>query len=511
MALHMLIRRFTAMLVPILLLLGFAVPAGAQERDCAALANLRIPNVRITRAEAIPGGTRWALPRSPFNIFLGPNPTTDARFCRVVGVIEREIGFEIWLPPQWNQRYLGVGNGGYTGAINYPSLIGGVTRGFATASTDTGHITPDSFFDSRWIPGHPDRVENFGRRAQHLLALNAKRIVRAYYGRQPSFSYFEGCSTGGWQGLTEAQQYPSDYDGIVAGAPANNFVRLQTRGFWLDMLHRQSPAGDLGPAQVALINGAALAQCDAADGVRDGIMSDPLHCGFDPAVLLCRPGQASDCLTQAQVDRAHLVYGPARSAGGAMLYPGNAYGIAPFITLPPGAAQGELPVLLVSQSWRRWTPETFDPDRDLPGLEARLGATLSAWNPNLGAFRAHGGKLIVYHGWSDPLLSPYNSLAYRDAVAARMRTNLDAFYRLFMIPGVEHCRGGPGTDQFDLLGPVIAWREHGTAPDSVVAAGRLPAGGRRTRLLCPHPQVARYSGAGNSDDAASYRCAAPGS
>ena len=309
--------------------------------------------------------------------------------------------------------------------------------------------------------------------------------MRAFTAGGRAFSYYEGCSTGGWQGLTEAQQYPNDYDGIVAGAPANNFVRLQTRGFWLDALHRQNPAGDLGPPQVALIDAAALASCDTADGVRDGIAGDPLHCGFDPATLLCRPGQSDTCLTQAQVDRAHLVYGPAHSAGGLSLYPGNAYGVPPFLALPPGAVQGALPILLVTEGARSWTPESFDPDRDIPGLEARLGPTLSAWNPDLAAFRAHGGKLVTYHGWADPLLSPYNSIAYRDAVAARMGPGTDAFFRLFMVPGMEHCRGGPGTDRFDLLGSVMAWREQGRAPDQVVASGRMPAGGTRTRLLCP--------------------------
>lgn len=503
------ICRIAASLVAALLL-GLAVPAAAQDRDCAGLTNLHLASVRITHAEAIPGGTRWALPRSPFNLFLGPNAATEARFCRVVGTIEREIGFELWLPPEWNQRFLGVGNGGYTGAINYPALIGGVARGFATASTDTGHVTLESFFDSRWIPGHPDRVENFGRRGHHLLALTAKRIVRAYYGQSPRFSYYEGCSSGGWQGMTEAQQYPSDYDGIVAGAPANNFVRLQTRGFWLAALHRQNPAGDLGPPQVALINAAALAMCDAADGVRDGIQSDPLHCGFDPATLLCRPGQSESCLSQAQVDRAYLTYGPVRSPGGMLLYPGNAYGVTPFMALPPGAMQGELPILQISEGWRRWTPDSFDPDRDIPELEARLGGVLGAWNPDLSAFRARGGKLLTWHGWADPLLSPYNSIAYRDAVVARMGPGTDSFYRLFMAPGVEHCGGGAGPGRFDLLGALIAWREQGHAPESLVASGALPGGGTRTRLLCPHPQVARYSGTGSSDDAANYRCVAPG-
>src|SRR4051812_38200836 len=384
---RIMVRRLISWLIPTLILLGLAAPASAQDRDCAALANLHLPEVRIIAAEAIPGGTRWALPPSPFNQFLGPNAATDARFCRVVGVIEREIGFEIWLPPQWNQRFLGVGNGGYTGAINYPALIGGVTRGFATASTDTGHVTPDSFFDSRWIPGHPDRVENFGRRGHHRLAEVSKRIVRAFYGQRPSFSYFEGCSSGGWQGLTEAQQYPDDYDGIVAGAPANNFARLQPRGFWLDALRRQTPAGDLGPPQVATLSAGALALCDPADGVRDGIIGDPLHCGFDPASLLCRPGEADHCLTQAQVDRARLAYGPRRSAGGLDLYPGTAYGAPYFPSSLPGMP-GDLPFLQVTEGMRDWTPETCDPDRDFPPLEARLGATLGGWNSDLGRFQA---------------------------------------------------------------------------------------------------------------------------
>jgi feruloyl esterase len=489
---------------------GLATPALAQAPNCAGLLTLRLPDTRITTAEEIPGGTRWAFPPSPFNLFVGLNANTDRRFCRVVGVIEREIRFEVWLPPEWNDRFLGVGNGGYTGAINYPSLGLGLARGFATASTDTGHQTPTGFFDASWVAGHPDRVENFGHRAHHLLAGRAKQIVRAFYGRPANFAYYDGCSSGGWQGMTEAQRYPADYDGIVAGAPANNFVRLQTRAFWLDSLARANPAGNLGRGEIALISSAAMAQCDPADGVRDGIMSDPQGCGFDPGSLLCRPGQTGSCLTQAQVERARLVYGPRRTARGLALYPGNAWGVPPIATLPGVSLDEPMLMQAMPAAERRWTALTFDSDRDIPSLEARYGASLGAWNPDLRPFAARGGKLIVYHGWADGLLSPWNSIAYWEAANGRMGArNVSGFYRLFMAPGMDHCRGGPGPDRFDALEAVMAWRERGQAPERLIASGGSAPGGPRTRPLCPHPQVARYSGTGSVNDAASFRCVAP--
>ncbi|MGZ8281716.1 MAG: tannase/feruloyl esterase family alpha/beta hydrolase [Allosphingosinicella sp.] len=492
------------------LLVALAVPARAEPRDCASMAWLALDSVRIETAEAVLGGARWAFPTSVFNMFAGPNPATEAAFCRVAGVIEQEIRFEVWLPPQWNQRLLGVGNAGLTGGINYPALSTGIARGFATASTDTGHVTPDNFFDASWIEDHPDRVENFGRRAHHLLAETARRVVRAYYGRAPYRSYYDGCSSGGWQGLTEAQQFPSDYDGILAGAPANNFVRLQTRKFWLDALSRETPAGDLAPPQIALLSAAALAECDPADGVTDGIIGDPQGCRFDPAALLCREGQSEGCLTPAQAERARRIYGPARTPAGTQLYPGNAYGVVPFVVIP-GVDQEPMLMKLLPAAERSWTPETFDPDRDFPALEARFGAVLGAWNPDLRRFRRGGGKLIVYHGWSDALLSPFNSVGYHQAVAAEMSPeDVGDFFRLFMVPGMDHCRGGPGTDRFDLLGALVAWVEQGEAPDRVVASGRTADGGTRTRPLCPHPQVARYDGEGDSDDAGNFQCVAPG-
>ena len=491
------------------LLFGLAAPAWAQTRDCAALAGLELDDVRITSAEAIPGGARWDFPPSPFNVFMGPNAATDAAFCRVAGVIEQEIRFEVWLPPEWNGRFLGVGNAGLTGGINYPSLAMGIGRGFAAASTDTGHVTPDNFFDDSWVEGHPERVENFGHRAHHLLADKAKRVVEAYYGTPAHHAYYDGCSSGGWQGLTEAQLYPDDYDGIVAGAPANNFVRLQTRGFWLDALSRADPAGNLGEAEIALISAAAIAACDPADGVADGIIGDPLRCGFDPRSLVCPPGRSEACLTQAQADRARRIYGPARTEAGTELYPGNAYGVAPFVVIP-GVATEPMLMKVIPASERGWTAETFDPDRDLPALDDRLGRTLGAWNPDLRAFRDSGGKLVVWHGWSDALLSPYNSIAYHEAVAEEIAPDdVRDFFRLFMVPGVDHCRGGPGTDRFDLLSAVVEWVEQGVAPDRIVASGATPDGGTRTRPLCPYPEVATYDGSGSSDAAENFTCRLP--
>jgi feruloyl esterase len=502
--------RFVRRLAAFALAALIALPAQAQTRACAALARLSLPDVRITSAETVPGGTRWAYPPSPFNIFAGLNPSTDRPFCRVVGVIESEIGFEVWLPPEWNGRFLGVGNGGYTGAINYPGLGLGLGRGFATASTDTGHRTPFGFFDDSWVEGHPDRVENFGHRAHHLLADRAKRIVRAFYGRPADYAYYEGCSSGGLQGLTEAQLYPGDYDGIVAGAPANNFIRLWTRAFYLGALARAEPAGNLAPADITLLNAAVLAQCDPADGVRDGIMSDPQHCGFDPAILLCRPGQAGACLSAAQVERARMSYGPRRTARGLALYPGNAWGVPPIASLPGVRLDEPMLMRMVPAAERRWTAATFDFDRDIPPLETRFGRILGAWNPDLRPFAARGGKLLVYHGWTDPLLSPWNSIAYWDAVNARMGArNVPGFYRLFMVPGMDHCRGGAGPGRFDALGAVMAWREHGQAPDRLIASGSIFGGGQRSRPLCPYPQVARHSGTGSTDDAANFQCVAP--
>ena len=511
-------KPFTSLRGPLFTGLGalvLALPASASAADdCAALAKQAFPDTRITTAEAIPGGTRWSFPDSLFNVMAGPSPGTEAAFCRVAGIIGKEIRFEVWLPQGWNGRLLNVGNGGLTGAINYPAMAAAVADGFATGSTDTGHVTEKGFFEAGWIDGHPDRVDNFGYLAHHRLAETSKRVVKAYYGKAQHHAYYSGCSSGGWQGLTEAQKYPADYDGIIAGAPANNFVRLQTRKFWLDSLDRQDASGALGPEQVELISTRARAECDRADGLEDGLAMAPLACPFNPQELACEAGSngagnAGACLTPKQAERAQQVYGPARSAGGLDLYPGNAWFVPPFAVLP-GPAEEPMLMHLVPAAERRWTPATFDADRDLPALHRRFDDRLSAWRTDLTPFAKRGGKLLMYHGWHDPLLSPYNTLAFRAGMSEAMAPkHFAGFQRLYMMPGVEHCAGGIGPDRANFIGAMVKWVENGEAPESIVATGRRKDGETFSRPLCPYPQVARHDGKGGIDDASHWQCAAP--
>ncbi len=480
---------------------------------CARLKDLKLANVRITAADAVAADQTFAFPPSAFNAMGGPNASvTKTAFCRVAAVIDTEIEFELWLPQDWNGRFLGVGNGGMTGAINFPSMRDGLARGFATASTDTGHKTPASFtgmFDTAWVAGHPQRVVDFGHRGHHRMAEVSKQIVAAYYGQPAKYNYYSGCSSGGWQGFTEAQKYPADYDGIVAGAPAFNFIKLQTRSYWLSQLSAGDPAGDLGPALNKLVISSALQRCDGEDGVKDGVM-DPSRCDFDPAQLQCAAGHSDNCLTSAQVARVRRIYGPARTKAGMSIYPGSAYGApAPLdVSNPLGSKRPMIAEVLAGTDLEGvMTPQAFDADRDTPRIESRIGGDLSSYDPNLKAFSARGGKIVMYHGWADPLLSPYNSIAYVQSVDARLgKSPRERFLRLFMVPGMGHCGGGPGTDSFDGLAAVQAWVEHGQAPQSLMASHMTKGVADRTRPLCPIPQVAAYKGTGSTDDAANFVC-----
>jgi feruloyl esterase len=453
---------------------------------------------------------QWPYPPSLFTARLEPGSgVTGLPFCRVVGIIEKEINFELWLPSNWSGRFEGVGNGGLTGAINYPAMGTALALGNAVASTDTGHKTETGFFQSDWIIGHPQRVVDFGHRAHHLMALTAKKIVAAYYGRAAHHAYYLGCSSGGWQGLSEAQKYPSDYDGIIAGAPAINFVKLQSRIVILKQLALRNPAGNLLPAKAALLQSAAIKRCDAADGVVDGIISDLNACRFDPGELLCTEGDNADCLTAAQVKRARLLYGPMRSAGGLPLYPGPAYGTYPFARLPGQTPEltGLPAVTLMLRSPPAWNVATFDADRDIPPMERELEDSMDAMNAKLRPFAARGGKLILYHGLADDLLSPYNTIDYFERVRTVLGASATAaFARLYLVPGMGHCGGGPGPNRFDALTALVAWVEHDTAPKELIASHLREGAAERTRPLCPYPQVATYTGSGDSDQAKNFVC-----
>jgi len=507
----------------ILGLVGFAAITvhAEDESTCERLMQLHPKDTRITLAQSIVPAPTWEAPTSLFSALAGGHVLVSVPLCRVTAVIEHEIGIEVWLPQNWNGRFEGVGNGGLTGAINYPSMATALSAGFATASTDTGHITDKDVFQSDWIAGHRQRVIDFTYRAHHLLAERAKDIITAFYSRPPKHNYFSGCSSGGWEGLTEAQRYPTDYDGIIAGAPAINYVGATTRGMVLQQWAAKNPQGNLDGAVSRIMEQAAVARCDAQDGLEDGLVSDPLSCHFDPAELACKAGQTSGCLNPDQIERARRTFGPLRSPGGLKLYPGPTWGSPAFFGLPgtrrpaPASAPPENPLIAMAEALTgskvSWTPETFDPDRDLVPLSKAVGADINSMNPDLKAFQARGGKLILYHGGADPGLSPYNTIDYLESVEQRLgKSRVASFVRLYLVPGMGHCGGGTGPNVFDSMTPLEHWTEHGDAPREIVAS--RPATGSaaaRSRPLCPYPQLAHYRGAGSIDEAVNFECKSP--
>lgn len=483
-----------------------ALAAPGTNAACSALTDLKLENVRITAAEHVAPG--WKPPKS---LFAAPDATARTSFCRVALTIEKEIKVEVWLPDVWNQRFEGVGNGGLTGALNYPAMAGAVGAGFATASTDTGHETVKGFFDDDWVAGHPDRVENFAYRGHHLMAVTAKKIVAAYYGAPAKKTYYNGCSSGGWQGLTEAQRYPEDYDGIVAGAPAINFVRLQSRAFVNAYWSRRDPAGDIPAAKLSLLAKTMTAQCDAADGLKDGIVTDPRLCRFDWRALQCKAGDKPTCLTKAQITRAKKVYDPRPSAGDVKLYPGmplGALAIGPIEYPHDHDPFDTLMMIQVLKEKPSWTTATFDPAQDIPSVEKEIGAMLDSENPDLEAFKARGGKLLLYHGWADNVLSPYNTLDYFHAVEEKT-PDAESFLRLFFIPSMGHCGGGDGPNAFDSTSAIVDWVENGAAPEELTGY-HIGQDGKigMTRPLCAEPKVAVYKGTGSPDEAANFVCKA---
>lgn len=503
----------------------------ASAATCEGLAELKLPNTTITTAQSVAMGAF-----TPPTGSATPYKELPA-FCRVAGVIkptnDSDIKFEVWLPSaNWNGKFQGIGNGGFAGSISYTWLAGALARGYATASTDTGH----SGGDASWAPGHPEKLVDYGYRAIHEMTEKAKLVVKAFYGEGPKRSYFASCSNGGRQGLMEAQRYPNDYDGIVAGAPANAFTQILTGFAWNMQMTLSDPASYIPAKKLKAIEAAVLAACDARDGVTDGVLDDPTKCGFDPAVLLCKGAETDECLTEKQVAALKKIYAGPRNAKGQQIIPGftpggetGPGGWAGWITgaTPTGAVQ----FFFATQAFKNmvynnpnWDYKTFDLERDGKLANEKLGPVLNATDPNLKEFSARGGKLILYHGWNDAALPPVNTINYFQSVVAKLgQRQANNFMRLYMAPGVQHCFAGPGPDNFgqmvtsaqsdpqhDLTLALERWVEQGVAPEEVIATKRQgpnpQAPVSRTRPLCPYPQVARYKGSGSTDEAANFKC-----
>jgi feruloyl esterase len=393
-------------------------------------------------------------------------------------------------------------------------MAAALADGYATGSTDTGHGPEGGMNTPQWALGHPERIKDFGYRAIHEMTLKSKAVANALYGLQPRYSYFVGCSEGGRQGMGEAQRFPADYDGIVAGAPVFGFTRTQTRSLALQKLLREDATAFVPASKLKLLHEAVLAQCDMLDGVKDGVLTDPTTCNVDFAPIQCKAGDQPDCLTASQVKYIRADYeGPRNPRTGERLM----WGHSPGAEVRNNAAETlDADATQPSGFWRffvfddpTWDSSRFDFDKDVAYADNKVGAFMNNFEPDLRAFKARGGKLIHYHGWSDAQPSPLNSVDFFGRVQSAVGGNSSDFYRLFMVPGMGHCGGGPGTDQFDKIGAIRAWVEDKKAPSSILAEHKSDGKADKTRPLCPYPQIAKYRGSGNTDDAANFSCLAP--
>jgi hypothetical protein len=456
-----------------------------------------------------------------------PSTTSAPEHCQVFLMAQPEINIEVNLPVGWNGRFYMFGNGGWAGesfdsAGRVANHARALRAGFATASTDTGHsaaLEPDASFAV-----NRQKLLDYGFRSLHVTALAAKRLVHAYYGADPSKSYYDGCSQGGRQGLTIAQRFPDDFDGIIAGSPAlYNTGNMLARAYWM----RALAAHPFPAAKLPLLASRVYEKCDVKDGLKDGLIDDPLHCGFQPAEDLprCAEGKdQADCFTASEITAAASLYGdinrqgkrffPGWPVGAEVLGPNGQSG---WLGQPIAGANGSRVWANYAQSFLRYMAmpgsdpsramAEFDLDKDIPRL-AFLHDAIDATDPDLSAFRRRGGKLIMYFGWADPQLNPRVAVEYYDQVTGRMGDSTPDFFRLFMVPGMFHCGGGVGTSTFDVATPLLHWVESGDAPKTIPAS--KVAGGKvvRTRPLCPYPQVEHYRGSGSIDDAANFTCAA---
>jgi feruloyl esterase len=478
---------------------------------CEKLAALTLAGGAVTQAESVSAGG-----------FTPPGGGAGAQafkalaaFCRVAATLkpssDSDIKIEVWMPQgSWNGKYQAVGNGAFTGNINYNDMREALARGYAVSSTDTGHTGGGA----AWALGHPEKVVDFGWRAVHEMAVASKQIVAGHYGQAARYSYWDGCSAGGRQGLKAAQRFPQDFDGIVAGAPGMDWTGRSSRAVQVAKTLESNEAARLLQPQRELLHGAVVAACDALDGVKDGLIENPQRCAFDPGVLECKGSENGACLTKPQVETARLVYSNAtnpktgRAIGG--LVPGSELGWTDLGWTASARATGLDQFRFLVFGDPQWTIQRFEGPGDFARAEEADRDTINALDANLKPFLDRGGKLIQYHGWSDPQISPLNSVQYytRVAEASGGASRVHGSYRLFMAPGMGHCSGGEGPNVFDAVSALEQWVENGRAPDHIVASRSTKGVVERTRPLCPYPQVAVYNGSGNTNDAASFTCRA---
>jgi feruloyl esterase len=503
----------------LLLFAILSVAAAFGQSQCDKLKSLSFPNTSITAIEYVAAG-----PYSPPSIVPGaPAPKGQPAillpaYCRVALVLtpssDSHIESEVWLPAGgWNGKLQVVGNGGWAGTISYSAMASALKDGYATASTDTGHKPNEGGGNGMFALGHPEKLVDFGYRALHETTVKAKAITAALYDGGPKFSYYNGCSTGGRQGLVEATRFPDDFDGIVAGAPANPHISLHSADIERNMILRKDPQHVLTAAKVQLLHKEILNSCDSLDGAKDGLLGDPEKCRFNPETLLCKGDDSESCLTRPQIEAVQTIYGDIKTKKGEIVWTGFRLGGELQYTAlttkidasapPPGFPLDSIRILAYQDP--NWDWHSWDLDRDIAVANEKAGF-IDVHTQDLSAFKKHGGKLLLYHGWADPGIAAGNTVNTYKGVLSTMGSKQDDWIRLFMIPGMGHCSGGPGTDQFNRMAVIERWRESGTAPDRILASHVTGGTVDMTRPLCPYPKVGVYQGSGSMSDADNFFC-----
>ncbi len=491
---------------------AFAIASASPARaaTCEELLRLTLPDTKITAAETIAAG-QFTPPGNPPPAAAARAYAALPSFCRIAASLtpspDSDIKVEVWLPASgWNERLQAVGNGGWAGTIPYPSMAAALAAGYATVGTDTGHMGNNADF----APGHPEKLIDFAYRAIHEMTAAAKAVVPAFYGSAPRYWYFNGCSQGGRQGITAAQRYPQDFDGIVAGASAWNSMRMHAGRLAVNQAMNRAPGSAIPASKYPMIHEAVLQACDGLDGVKDGVIENPTKCTFDPQVLACKDGDSPSCLTAPQIQSAKAMLSPVRHPStGAVLFEGHLW---PGAELEWDTIGGPEPLnnavtALKNVAFdRSWNPARFNVATDMETATRADNGLLASDDANLKPFFDRGGKLLMWHGWADPQVTPQNSTMYFRNVLTTVGSQADASIALFMMPGVYHCQGGPGPDRFDRMAAIEQWVEQGQKPTRLVASRIRDGKVDRTRPLCPFGEVARWKGTGSTDDEANFSC-----
>jgi feruloyl esterase len=485
--------------------------------SCEGIASLSLPDGKITSATLVAAGA-FAPPMD--GMMMGGSGglavfKSAPAFCRVTATLtptpDSDIKIEVWMPAEnWNGKLVGTGNGVWAGSISYAALAEPLAKGYATAATDTGHV--GTGMDAKWAVGHKEKLIDNGYRAIHEMTVKAKAFINAYYGRKEQWSLWVSCSTGGRQGLMEAYRYPEDYSGISSMAPANPWSRLMTGSLWSGYITLIDDARRVTMPKINAVHSAFINQCDEKDGLKDGIVSDPEHCSFDPGIIQCKEGDGNDCLTAPQVEAMRQIYAGAKNprTGEQILagfQPGSEQQLMALIggKEPFPAAYSYFRDVVFNNP--QWDYKSFDYDKDLAAAYQIGSAILDVPSDGLSKFFKNGGKLLLSHGWSDGLIPAGGTAAFYRSMIAKMDSKTTDSARLFMLPGMGHCGGGDAPSVTDMLSVIDQWVETGKAPKRIIAANP-PNQKPMSRPICPYPQIAVYKGSGSIDDAANFECKA---